>query len=232
MDFLNKQLDTMMTNPTPDEHFLGNTYKWWASFLDTEEVAAPLNQQSLPICLVHGVDDRQIPVLSADRASENLAKTNALTYLRLEGYGHDLDTADVQDAACRWLNAVLLGQELSDGILMTQANFSISTSLKDTQADMSDYVFRRGKDKDKGEDRGGGGKMHAEVEANRDSKGNERMSADVGASRDLGTDFGGCQDTADGNVTRKNLRTRQTMQHIYGHSFAQSRHTDSRVGTQ
>lgn len=118
MSFLENQMNAMVLDPTPEKRFLGNTYKWWASFLSAEEAAMPLNQQSLPICLVHGVEDCQIPILSADLAADRLTKTNSLNYLRLEGYGHDLNTADIHDAACCWLASVLCGQKLSDSSLV------------------------------------------------------------------------------------------------------------------
>jgi len=44
---------------------------------------------SSALVLKFEVEDSQIPIVSADLAAEDLAKTNALTYLRLEGYGHD-----------------------------------------------------------------------------------------------------------------------------------------------
>ena len=69
------------------------------------------NQLSFPIYLVHGVDDNKIPILSADLVAEALIETNALTYLRLEGHGHDLNHANIQCAACEWLRSLLFGQE-------------------------------------------------------------------------------------------------------------------------
>ena len=174
MSFLDEQMDAMILDPTPEKQFLGNTYKWWASFLGAEEAAAPLNQQSLPICLVHGVEDGQIPVLSADLAAESLAKTNALTYFRLERYGHDLDTADVQDAAGRWLASVLFGQEPSNGTFIARADLSASVLLEDSKSSMSDYVFSRGN-----------GEASASVEASTDSNGDNRVSGDVGVSKDF-----------------------------------------------
>jgi hypothetical protein len=181
MSFLDEQMDAMILDPTPEKQFLGNTHKWWASFLVAEEAAMPLNQQSLPICLIHGVEDSQIPILSADLAAESLAKTNALTYLRLEGYGHDLDTADIQDAASRWLSSILFGQELSDGILIAQVASSVPASLEDAQVDESDYVFSRGRDKG-GEGSEGRGEVHGSTRGDRDSNGNERYSVDAGGS--------------------------------------------------
>jgi esterase/lipase len=189
MAFLDEQMDAMMLDPTPEKQFLGNTYKWWASFLAAEEVVKPLNQQSLPIYLVHGVEDNTIPVLSADCAAEGLKETNALTYLRLEGYGHDLDTADVQDAACRWLVSVLFGQEPSDGSLIAKATLSAPALVENSQAaDMSSYVYSRGRDAG---DRGGRGEMRAGVSGDRDTDGNERFSGDVRGSYDFGNGWRG-----------------------------------------
>jgi hypothetical protein len=173
MSFLDEQMDVMLLDPAPEKQFLGNTYKWWASFLTAEEATAPLNQQSLPICLIHGVEDGQIPVVSADLAAEGLAKTNALTYLRLEGYGHDLDTADVQDAAWRWLSSVLFGQELLNDVCIVQAVPSVATWLEDWKTDIAHYVLSRGK-----------GEVHVEAKGHKDSDGNETASGRAGVSKE------------------------------------------------
>jgi hypothetical protein len=180
MSFLDEQMNAMILDPTSEKQFLGNTYKWWASFLGAEEAAVSLNQQSLPICLVHGVEDSQIPVLSADLAAESLAKTNALTYLRLEGYGHDLDTADVQDAVSRWLSSILIGREPLDDIFIAHADLP-AASLEISQTDVSHYVFSRGR-----EQGDTGGEIHGSVRGEKDSDGNERFSGGVGGSYDFG----------------------------------------------
>jgi esterase/lipase len=186
MAFLDEQMDAMMLDPTPNKEFLGNTYKWWASLLAADEASMSLKQLSIPIYLAHGVEDNTIPVLSADCAAEALREANALTYLRLEGYGQDLDTADVQDAACRWLFSVLFGQEPSDGSLITKAILSAPALENSQAADMSDYVYSRGKDKDTG-----GGEVRAGVDVSKDSNGNENLSGDVSGSyhSDTGWDF-------------------------------------------
>ncbi len=174
MSFLDEQMDVMILDPTSENQFLGNTYKWWASFLAAEGVAMPLNQQSLPIYLVHGVEDSQIPVLSADLAAESLAKTNALTYLRLEGYGHNLDTADVQDAASHWLSSILFGQELSNDVFVAQAAPSALTSSEDWKTDISHYILIRGK-----------GEYYADAKGYKDTDGNESASAGAGVSKEF-----------------------------------------------
>jgi len=213
MSFLDEQMDAMILDPAPEKQFLGNTYKWWASFLAAEEAAAPLNQHSLPICLIHGAKDSQIPVVSADLAAEGLAKTNALTYLRLEGYGHDLDTADVHDATSRWLASVLFGEEPSEGILIAQAALPASTSLENAQTDMSGYIFNRGKNKDKGEGDGGGkGEVHGSVGGGRDSNGNESASVDVGGSYHSDSGWNG---GIDGGASRSRDRDGNTTTEVH-----------------
>jgi alpha-beta hydrolase superfamily lysophospholipase len=190
MSFLDEQMDAMMLDPTPEKQFLGNTYKWWASFLAAEEAATPLDQQSLPICLVHGVEDSQIPVLSADLAAESLAKTNALTYLRLEGYGHDLDASNVQAAACKWLSSTLFGQEqTNDNFIASMAQSPIS-SFEDWKTDISHYVLSRGK-----------GEVHAETKGGKDTDGNEYASGGVGVSKE--TDgWGRFEADAEGSIKK------------------------------
>ncbi len=126
MSFLNTQMDDMILDPTPDKQFLGNTYKWWASLLTMDKALISLNQRALPIYLVHGIEDNEVPILSADLAAEALAETNALTYLRLEGRGHDLNHTNIQSAACHWLKSILLGQEsLGSSLIATRTQLSI-----------------------------------------------------------------------------------------------------------
>jgi hypothetical protein len=120
-------------------------------------------------------------VLSADLAAERLVKTNALIYLRLEGYGHGLNSADIRDAAGRWLGSVLFGQELTDGSLVVQAISLMPDRLEDLQADTSDYIFSRGRDRSEGH-----GEVHGAVKGDRDSEGNEHISGGIGGSYDFG----------------------------------------------
>jgi alpha-beta hydrolase superfamily lysophospholipase len=184
MQFLDAQMDMMINDPDADKQFLGNTYKWWASFLNAEEGALPLNQQSLPICLVHGVEDFKIPVQSADLAAEMLSKTNTLTYLRLEGYGHHLYSADVEDATYRWLEAILFGGEPISDEIIAQAQTFTSISSQNTQTSLSEYIFSRGRDRDN--DSESRNDVSGGVKGGRDSEGNERASAEGTYSHDFG----------------------------------------------
>jgi hypothetical protein len=119
--------------------------------------------------------------LSADLAAKNLRETNALTYHRLEGYGHDLDNADIHAAACQWLNSILYanGQLNSDPIALAAIS-PTSSSSEDWKTDIAHYIFSLGK-----------GESHAEAKGSRDSEWNERASVDVGVSyeTDNGTKF-------------------------------------------
>jgi len=174
MSSLDEQLDVMMLDPTPNKQFFGNTYKWWASLLAADEAVISLNQLSLPICLVHGVEDSQIPILSADLAAEVLRETHALTYLRLEGYGHDLDTANVQAAACQWLRATLFGEGQSNSNLIAPTNQSLTSLPVDWKTDISHYVLSRGR-----------GETYAEARGGKDSDGTEYASGSVGVSKEF-----------------------------------------------
>ncbi len=180
MIFLEEQMDAMILDPTPDKQFLGNTYKWWASLLVADEASLFLNQNSLPIYLAHGVEDSQIPVLSADLAAKNLKETNPLTYHRLEGYGHDLDTADIHAVACQWLNSILYGIEQFNNDQIVLAVSSVPSSSEDWKTDIAHYAFTLGK-----------GEAHAGARVDKDDKGNERASVDVGVTyeTDNGTRF-------------------------------------------
>lgn len=174
MNFFDDQMEAMVLDPSPEKHFLGNTYKWWASLLAADEALMPLNQHSFPIYFVHGVQDSQIPILSADIAAESLKETNALTYLRLEGYDHDLDTANIHAAACRWLNSVLLGQEQSNDNLVATSAQPETSSSEDWKTDISHYVLYRGR-----------GEASAEAKCNRATHGNERASGSVNISKKM-----------------------------------------------
>jgi|SRR5579862_25857 len=173
MGFLDEQMDAMVLEPTSNKEFLGNTYKWWASLLAADEASMSLKQLSIPIYLVHGIEDNTIPVLSADYAAEALREANALTYLRLEGYGHDLDNINVQAAACQWLKSILFeeGELVSDKIAATA--LTARTPSVDWRTDISRYVLHRGR-----------GEVHAEAKGHADTEGNERASGRVGVSKD------------------------------------------------
>ena len=169
MIFLEEQMDIMMLDPTPDKQFLGKTYKWWASLLIANEASLALDQHSLPIYLVHGVEDSQIPVLSADLAAKNLKETNTLTYHRLEGYGHNLDTADIHAAAYHWINSILYGNgQLNSEPIVLKVSSQPPPS-EDWKTDIAHYTFSLGK-----------GEAHGEARVDRDDKGNEKASVDVG----------------------------------------------------
>jgi len=172
MIFLEEQMEMMILNPTPTEQFLGNTYKWWASLLTANEASLPIIQHSLPIYLAHGVEDSQIPILSADIAAERLKETNALTYQRLERYGHDLDTADIHVAACQWLNFILYGNEqLNSNPIPVPSSSALSSLSEDWKTDIAHYTFNLGR-----------GEAHGGAKASKDSEGNERSSVDIGGS--------------------------------------------------
>lgn len=192
MCFLDEQMDSMILDPTPSKQFLGNTYKWWHSLIEADKIALSLNQNSFPIYFAHGVQDNKVPVLSADLAVAVLKETNDVTYLRLEGYGHDLDRAEVHAAACKWLSSVLLGQEQHDINLFTTMALSSTSHFADWKTAISDYVFSRGK-----------GEVSISGGASRDTDGNQQASGGIGVSKetDSGARFEG---RAEGSVRRDN----------------------------
>lgn len=165
-------------------------------------VAIPLSRQSLPICLVHGVEDCQIPVESVDLMAEMLAKTNTLAYLRLEGFGHDLATADVRNVAYKWLGSIFLQQEvLGDSHIEVGV---VRSSSIDIQA--SDYVLCRDPE-DSESGMGGRGDISLGGSAEKDSNGNEHISGDVRYSREFdngirvdGKASGSLSKDKDGNI--------------------------------
>lgn len=167
MTCLDDQLDSMMLDPDPNKKFLGNTYKWWASLLVVDELSSALTQLSLPIYLVHGIEDEQIPIFSADLASDLLKKTNALTYIRLEDSDHNLKHPDIYISACKWLQSILFGQENPPLNQPSSIHTSSTSSSEDWQTDISHYVFNRG------------GKASAKASASQDSEGNKKASVGV-----------------------------------------------------
>ena len=197
MVFLEEQMDAMILDPTPYKQFLGNTYKWWASLLDADEASLSLNQNSLPIYLAHGVEDSQIPILSADLAAKNLKEKNTLTYHRLEGYGHDLDTTDIYASAYQWLNSILYGSEQFNNDPIVLAVSSTPPSSEDWKTDIAHYTFNLGR-----------GEAHAEARIDRDDKGNERGSVDVGVTyeTDSGWELEGSAGASAGRDGRGNTQ--------------------------
>ena len=167
-------------------------------------VVMPLSEQSLPVYLVHGVEDNQIPIEGVDLIAEALAKTNSLTYLRLEGYGHALVTAEVQDSAFQWLDSVLSQQEvLVDRHVQVGEGRLLS---KETQKGSSDYILcRDSEDRESGMQ--GSGDVSTGAGYEKDSDGNEHVWGDVRYSRDFGNGVrvqgeasGGFSKDKDGNV--------------------------------
>ena len=146
MTSLDEQMDIMTLDLSPNKHFLGNTHKWWASLLEQNEVSASLFELSLPIYLIHGVQDSKIPVLSADLASDFLKKTNTLTYVRLEEYGHNLNHSTVYTAICSWLQSTLFKQTIETPSQIVSLHSSLPSFSEDWKTGISEYVFNRGND--------------------------------------------------------------------------------------
>ncbi len=167
---LNAQLDNMIYDPSPHKQFLGNSYKWWASLLSANKASTFLCQLSCPIYLVHGTQDHNIPVHSADLTVKILQKAQKpFTYLRLEGYDHNLDHTEILTATHQWLQAILSGQEPKNESLNRSIFHSVSSSF-DWETDIAQYIFSRG--------------GRAEVKGGRDIEGNEYVKGDLSVSRD------------------------------------------------
>ena len=177
MTSLDEQMDIMTLDPSPNKHFLGNTYKWWASLLAKSEALISLSELALPIYLVHGVQDDKIPILSADLASNFLKKTNTLTYVRLEEYGHNLNHSQVYTAACSWLQLTLFKQPIENIVQIASLNSSAPSFSEDWKTDISEYVLSRG------------GEVSAGASASKDSNGNKTASVDVSVSATTDSGF-------------------------------------------
>ncbi|MFS8563984.1 MAG: alpha/beta hydrolase [Rhabdochlamydiaceae bacterium] len=151
MTLLNERMDVMVVDQNPNELFLGNSHKWWASLLNIEPILSKMRKLHMPIYFVHGVEDVEIPVCSADLVADALKESDNFTYLRLEAYGHHLDNSHVRLLACEWLN-----KTFSEHLLHT-----------DWQADISTYVLSRG------------GELSVGLEASKDNQGNQQASVSV-----------------------------------------------------
>lgn len=182
MTFLDEQMDMMILHPSAENEFFGKTYKWWASLLITDGVASSLSQSSIPIYLVHGTEDLQIPIESADLAAKMLEETNALTYLRLQNRGHNIATTDIQNAASCWLSTILFRKEPLDDSLIAQINVSRRLSSNTTQMTPSAVLFcKSSKSGD-----GGHGDVYGSARTDIDTDGNEKASLDGGVKHDFG----------------------------------------------
>ena len=173
-------MDIMTLDPSPNKHFLGNTYKWWASLLAKSEVSISLSELSLPIYLVHGIQDDKIPILSADLASDFLKKTNTLTYIRLEEYGHNLNHFSVYTAVCSWLQSTLFKLPIENIAQIASLNSFAPSFSEDWKTDISEYVFNRG------------GSANASASTGKDSNGNQKTAATVTVNQDVGRNSSLC----------------------------------------
>lgn len=112
--FFGLQVKEMLRHPTPGSEFWEYSYLWWAEYLGAPHLAKVALELNCPILYVHGVEDEFIPIESADlfaKSFETEGKTN-LTYLRLDGFGHDLflhDSESLQEVTKAWLIEVLSG---------------------------------------------------------------------------------------------------------------------------
>ena len=209
MGFLEKQMQIMILEPTPDKQFLGNTYKWWASFLNAEEGVEPLDQLSLPICLVHGVEDVQVPVESADLAAAMLSKTNTLTYLRLQGYGHNLDSPAIDNLVYQWLKSLLFEQKSMHDICTAQITESEPALSQNIQKNLSEYTFNRGRG-NKGENHGD---VYGKAKVDKDTDGKTTTSIDVGVKHDFGN---GCALSLGGGFTDSKDKSGNSKGELHG----------------
>lgn len=87
------QFDTMRLNPTSAQTWNGdsNTYKAWASRIDAVE-AHLLIDLSVPLLLIHGTEDKSVPISSARALAKELAAPGGpqFEYREVEGMGHGL----------------------------------------------------------------------------------------------------------------------------------------------
>lgn len=87
------QFDAIRLNPTSTETWNGdsNTYKAWSSRIDAVE-AHLLIDLSVPLLLIHGTEDKSVPVSSARALAKDLATSGGppFEYREVEGMGHGL----------------------------------------------------------------------------------------------------------------------------------------------
>lgn len=143
---LEKQMDLMTENPSTEHFFLGNTYRWWASFLQLPKTSKVLEKLSCPVLLIHGAQDHNIPILSADIAAQSLLLQNKqFTYVRLGKENHYISHQEIWRLSHEWLSFVLLNTEASVQSILHQYRIK---SFYDTgisnQEIIELYSFNRG----------------------------------------------------------------------------------------
>lgn len=88
---IDEKFETILNNPSSLQTYYGNTYQWFASYLNYN-LMEDLLRINTPILMIHGALDAHIPVESADLVKTNfnaLGKEN-LTYYRFEDLGHSI----------------------------------------------------------------------------------------------------------------------------------------------
>lgn len=174
-DSLEQQMDLMLLDPNPNEFFLGNSYKWWASLLSSKPILSDITQLSIPICLVHGTQDEVIPVHSTDLIANTIKNSDAFAYFRIGGADHYLSLTNAIPSVCQWLAKILPQQD-------PWYNFSMCDGddcclYWDWETDISTYVFSRG----------GRCDVSGRIEASMDNEGNKNTSASVSVSTEDGS---------------------------------------------
>jgi pimeloyl-ACP methyl ester carboxylesterase len=107
------RFDEMRSNPTSAQTWNGdsNTYRAWVSRIDAVE-ANVLRDLSAPLLLIHGPEDRSVPVSSARALAELLSTAGgpSFQYLEIPGMVHGLGTGlseaqsdDLQADVLQWL---------------------------------------------------------------------------------------------------------------------------------
>jgi predicted esterase len=107
------QFSEMRANPTSAQTWNGdsNTYKAWVSRIDSVE-ANVLHDLSAPLLLIHGAEDRSVPVSSARALADLLSTPDGpqFQYLEIPGMSHGLGAGlsevqsdDLQAKVLQWL---------------------------------------------------------------------------------------------------------------------------------
>lgn len=105
---LNVVFEQARANPQASEVVGGNSFKWWADILD-RRLSDDLLKSSVPVLIVHGVNDRSAPVEAAraTRAAFVSANQDArLTYWELIDRDHQMMAPDGQSHMQEVLNRV------------------------------------------------------------------------------------------------------------------------------
>lgn len=121
------QFARMLSQPDSLEIWCQKTYRWWASYLRYDPLPE-IYQMNMPVYMIHGALDPNIPVQSADKVKEafEIAGKHNLTYARYEDLGHALKGRDdVYLPLVEWVKRIFYLHQSSNEVLKDDATIAL-----------------------------------------------------------------------------------------------------------